>query len=113
MRIWQLENKLRKWEDDLKIRELKLSDKDKENRRLEDYINKVEARNNELQQTIRTLQRKISLLEPCNFEKSKTIPLIENTLNYSTIQGTEEQNHRMDYQDQSRNQPQYVSDHTD
>ena len=109
----QLETKLRKWEDDLKIRELKLSDKDKENRRLEDYINKVEARNNELQQTIRTLQRKISLLEHCNFEKSKTTPLIENTLNYSTIQGTEEQNHRMDYQNQSRNQTRYVSDHTD
>ena len=109
----QLETKLRKWEDDLKIRELKLSDKDKENRRLEDYINKVEARNNELQQTIRTLQRKISLLEPCNFEKSKTTPLLEKTFNCSTIQGTEEQNHRMDYQDQSRNQPRYVSDHTD
>ena len=109
----QLETEVRKLEDDLKIWELELSDKDKENRRLEDYINKVEARNNELQQTIRTLKRKISLLEPCNFEKSKTTPLIENTLNYSTIQDTKEQNHRMDYQDQFRNQTRYVSDHTD
>ena len=55
----QLKTKLRKWEDDLKIRELNLSDKEKENRRLEDYINKVEVRNTQLQQTLRTLKRKI------------------------------------------------------
>ena len=59
----QLENKLRKWEDDLKLRESRLLEQNKENRRLEGYINKVEARNNELQHTVRTLQRRISILE--------------------------------------------------
>ena len=59
----QLENKLRKWEDDLKMRESRLLEQNKENRRLEDYINKVEARNNELQHTVRTLQRRIIILE--------------------------------------------------
>ena len=53
--------------------DLKLAGKDKENRRLEDYINKIEARNNELQQTIRTLKRIISLLEPCNIKQNYSI----------------------------------------
>ena len=35
---------------------------------------------------------------------SKTTPLVENTLNYSTIQGPEEENHSMDYQNKSHNQ---------
>ena len=34
-----------------------------EKRRLEDYINKVEARNNVLQHTVRTLQRRVSILQ--------------------------------------------------
>lgn len=59
----QLEMKLKKWEEDLKIREQKNAETLKDHSRLEDYVNKTEARNHELEQTIRTLQRKIVVLE--------------------------------------------------
>ncbi|MES9880812.1 MAG: hypothetical protein ABW185_08020, partial [Sedimenticola sp.] len=59
----QLELKLRRWEDELKMREQKNAEVLKDHARLEEYTNKTEARNHELEQTIRTLQRKIVLLE--------------------------------------------------
>ncbi|MES9882773.1 MAG: hypothetical protein ABW185_18045 [Sedimenticola sp.] len=59
----QLEQRLRKWEDELKFREAKSKDITNECRRLEEYLAMTEARNIELDKTIRTLQRKINLLE--------------------------------------------------
>lgn len=57
--IRQSELKLRKWEEELKIREAKCTEAYQGVSRLEDYVRKVEARNLELQETIRTLKRKI------------------------------------------------------
>ena len=59
----QLENKLKKWENVLKLRASKIDDSANETRRLQDYIQKLEARNHELETTIKTLQCKINLLE--------------------------------------------------
>ena len=67
----QLENKLKKWEDDLKLKEAKAGCKNEDSRKLEDYLQRTEARNVELEATIRTLQRKICLLE-------KGIPIAAN-----------------------------------
>ncbi|MES9884858.1 MAG: hypothetical protein ABW185_28765 [Sedimenticola sp.] len=64
----QLEMRLKKWETELKLKEVQFADKEKENRRLEDYLRKTEARNNELEQTIRTLQRRINVAEQFNIE---------------------------------------------
>ena len=61
LRQWDL--KLRKWEEELKLREAKSNDMTKDFSRLEDYVRKTEARNVELEKTVRTLQRKINLLE--------------------------------------------------
>ena len=59
----QLEAKYRKWEEELKVREARLASSDTDYRRMEDYLQKTEARNLELESTVRTLQRRISLLE--------------------------------------------------
>ncbi|MCG7868272.1 MAG: hypothetical protein JAY74_18145, partial [Candidatus Thiodiazotropha taylori] len=59
----QKELKLKKWEEELKIREAKTAELEGDKSRLEDYICKTEARNVELEATIRTLQRRISVLE--------------------------------------------------
>ena len=59
----QWDSKIRKWEEELKLREAKSNDVSKEFTRLEDYIRKTEARNIELEKTVRTMQRKINLLE--------------------------------------------------
>ena len=61
LRQWEL--KLRKHEESLKMKELKQNDQDKEKHRLHEYINKLEARNDELSKTISTLQRRIDILE--------------------------------------------------
>ena len=59
----QMETKLRKWEDELKQRESRLSNYEVDYKRMEDYLQKTEARNLELESTVRTLQRRISVLE--------------------------------------------------
>ena len=59
----QLESKLKKWVNELKLREAKINENSSEIRRLQDYIQKVEARNHELETTIKTLYREINLLE--------------------------------------------------
>ena len=59
----QQDLKLRKWEEELKLRESKCNDISKEFSHLEDYVRKTEARNVELEKTIRTLERKIHVLE--------------------------------------------------
>ena len=58
-----MEGKLKKWEEDLKIREAKLNNNSVDARRMEEYLSRTEARNVELEDTVRTLQRKIFLLE--------------------------------------------------
>ena len=63
----QLETKLKKWEEDLKLQDAKSSSKNDDSRQLEDYLQKTEARNVELEATVRTLQRKICLLEKKKF----------------------------------------------
>ena len=62
----QMECKLKKWEEDLKLQEARTGSKNVDSRKLEDYLQKTEARNVELEATIRTLQRKICLLEKDN-----------------------------------------------
>ena len=57
------ELKLKKWENELKQKETQLQMGTEEARRREDYINKVEARNKELEQSVRILQRRIVMLE--------------------------------------------------
>ena len=57
----QTELRLRKWEDELKVREAKCTESYQGVSRLEEYVRKVEARNQELQETIRTLKRKIDI----------------------------------------------------
>lgn len=61
--VRQLEAKLKKWEEDLKLREAKVTNSNVDSRRMEEYVSKTEARNVELEATVRTLQRKICLLE--------------------------------------------------
>ena len=79
---------------------IKLSDQDTENRRLKDFINKVEPCNNELQQTIRTLERKLNLLETNNNGHIMIAPVTNNRLNYISMQGSEDSSYslRLDYE---------------
>ena len=59
----QLEVKLTKWEEEL--REVQ-NEKENDRRRLEDYLQKTEARNVELEATIRTLYRTINMMANSN-----------------------------------------------
>ncbi|MCG7876963.1 MAG: hypothetical protein N0C90_11605 [Candidatus Thiodiazotropha endolucinida] len=59
----QREAKIKKREEELDMQEAKSSTRGDASRRLEEYLQKTEARNVELEATIRTLQRKICLLE--------------------------------------------------
>ena len=53
----QKELKLKKWEEDLKIREAQLTNTENERIRLQTYVSKLEARNKELEQTLRIYKR--------------------------------------------------------
>ena len=55
--------KLKKWEEDLKMQDAKAGSKNNDSRKLLDYLQRTEARNVELEATIRTLQRKICMLK--------------------------------------------------
>ena len=59
----QLELRLKKWEEELRLKEARSADMENDIKRLEEYLSKTEARNLEQEGTVRTLQRKISLLE--------------------------------------------------
>ena len=61
--IRQLEAKLKKWEEDLKHREAKVTNSNVDSRRMEEFVSKTEVRNVELEAIVRTLQWKICLLE--------------------------------------------------
>ena len=68
----QLEMKLNKWEEDLRVREAKASDLENDTRRLEDYINRTEARNLEPEKTVQTLHRRINLMAVSGTESGQT-----------------------------------------
>ena len=57
------ENKLKKKEEQLRVKEQLLNDKSKEQTKLIDKINKLETRNMELERTIKTLLNKIEVME--------------------------------------------------
>ena len=59
----QLEQKLKKKEEQLKIKEAMLNDDSKEREKILDRLFKAESRNNELVQTVNTLTQRISMLE--------------------------------------------------
>ena len=61
--IRQLELKLKKKQDELKTQETKLMQVKDDKLRLESYIQKIEARNDELEQSNRLLRRRIAILE--------------------------------------------------
>ena len=67
--IRQKELKLKKWEEELKVREAKLVNAEKDRVRLQTYVTKVEAHNNELEQSLRILKRRLAMLE----EKENTV----------------------------------------
>ncbi|CAC5377146.1 unnamed protein product [Mytilus coruscus] len=59
----QLELKLKKKEESLKLKELSVNEKLKEKTKLIEYLHQLEARNTELEQTIKTMNRKIIIFE--------------------------------------------------
>ena len=84
----QREAKIKKREEELDMQEAKFGTKGDDSRRLEDYLQKTEARNVELEATIRTLQRKICLLE----KESPSVAMSSgppgvNRINYSQSNG--------------------------
>ena len=74
----QKELKPKKWEEELKVREVKTDELENDRRRLEDYLCKIEARNVELEATVRTLQRRISILECTKSDNKPSVPTCEN-----------------------------------
>ena len=86
----QWEQKLRKLEESLKLKDMKHSDQDKEKQRLHEYINKLEARNDELSSTINTLQRRIDMLEN---------PLAKNKVNVGLKETQQSTAHREEVDD--------------
>ena len=88
----QQEGKLKKWENELKLREAKIEDKTSETRRQQD-IQKLEARNCELEITVKTLRRKINLLETegSHSEESTKLTTIQKRETDQLILGVREQ----------------------
>ena len=73
----QQDLKLRKWEEELKLRETRCNELNKGFSRLEDYVLRIEARNVELEKIVRTLERKIYVLEsePSAQRRGTAIPV--------------------------------------
>ncbi|CAC5416674.1 unnamed protein product [Mytilus coruscus] len=78
----QLELKLKKKEESLKLKELSLNEKLKEKTKLIEYLHQLETRNTELELTIKTMNRKIIILEEnhqnnlsLRHEKSQSVKL--------------------------------------
>ncbi|KAK3098005.1 hypothetical protein FSP39_015236 [Pinctada imbricata] len=67
------EEKLRKWEEQLKLRETQLRSHEEDEERRKAYIAQIEARNAELQQTVRILKRRIVMLEDSSIDSSQTL----------------------------------------
>ena len=76
----QQDLKLRKWEEELKLRETRCNELNKDFSRLEDYVGRTEARNVELEKTVRTLEHKIYFLEsePSVQRRGTVIPVSNN-----------------------------------
>ena len=72
------ELKLRKLEKDLSLREKLLNENSKDRSRLETYTMELEARNQELEQTVHTRKRKIEILED---QADGVTPPIDSNLN--------------------------------
>ena len=89
----QQEGKLKKWENELKLREAKIEDKTSESRELQDYIQRLEARNCELETTVKTLRRIINLLETegSHSEESTKLTTIQKSETDQLILGVREQ----------------------
>ena len=66
----QKETKLRKWEEELKLKDSQIKAAELDRTRREAYISQVEARNNELENTIRILRRRLADVESADNEKS-------------------------------------------
>ncbi|CAC5402563.1 unnamed protein product [Mytilus coruscus] len=69
--IRQLEQKLKKKEEQLKIKEAMINDDFKEKEQILERLFKAENRNFELEQTIKTLNRRISILETQPIQQTK------------------------------------------
>ena len=65
------ETKLRKWEEELKLKEKALQEKDKGQTHTDSYIAKIEARNQELEHTVRILRRRICMMEESQEQHSE------------------------------------------
>ena len=76
----QKEQKLRKWENELKLKESQLQMAAEEAKRREDYVNKVEARNRELEPSVRILNRRIVMLEENSHNSINTPINTEETI---------------------------------
>ena len=78
----QLEAMLKKWEDEIKLRDALLNDKEGDRKKFDDYLQRTEARNVEIDVSIRTLYRKISLLEA----NGKQAPVVNGSPDYGQEQ---------------------------
>lgn len=78
--IRERETKARKKEEEVKEREKKSLEKNKETSKLESYIKKLEARNQELQNTLQTFTRRIEMLEidRNNHAVKEDVPCVKN-----------------------------------
>ena len=81
----QKELKLKKWEEELKISESISAELENDKRKLEEYLCKAEARNVELEATIRMLHRRISLLDVSNFSTRPGINTSDNPQGQTVI----------------------------
>ena len=79
--IRQLELKLKKKQEELKVQEAKLIQIKDDKLRLESYIQKIEARNEELEQSNRLLRRRIGILEDDSTQNTRNVNLHNNSSN--------------------------------
>lgn len=69
----------------MKVREVKADELENDARRLEDYLCKTEARNVEFEASVRTLQRRISILECMKSDNKPSVPACENAQDPRTL----------------------------
>ena len=65
------EQRLRKWEEELKLRETQLKQQDERAHKKDTYIAQLEAKNIELEQTVRILRRRVAMLEESPIEDTQ------------------------------------------
>ena len=85
----QLEIRLKKKEEQLKIKQTMLNEDAKEKSKILDRLFKAESRNSELEQTVKTLNRRIEILEEhMKTDHQKNIP--SGVKNRETLSSTDE-----------------------